>query len=417
MSIATLRKKAPPKSEAPSIPQTLIGRQPILDRDGRVQAYELLFRPDTIESGRPFDGNHAAANVIMNALTEFGLDHLVGQHRAFVNFTGELLQNDTALLLPKNRVVIEILEDIAIDDKLVEAVTGLARQGYELALDDFVYDRKWNPLIRVASTIKIDVLAMDAEAVAAHVTKLKRGAVKMLAEKVETRAQHEHLMELGFDLFQGYYYAKPDVVSRDRIPENHLAVARLLAALNNSSASMEEVEGLVTEDVSLSYRLLRYINSAFFALPQKVDSIRRALIYFGVDMLRRWVSVLVMASVSGKPKVLMQNALVRARMCEALAKCKQLPDPESYFTVGLFSILDALLDTPMATALEPLPLSSEIVDALINRGGERGAVLQCVCAYEECRWADVKYDGVDREDIGKAYLDSIEWALDAASGL
>jgi len=398
-------------------PRSLIGRQPIFDRDGRVQAYELLFRPDSSESGRPFDGNHATANVIMNALTEFGFDHLVGPHRAYVNFTGDLLQNDTALLLPKDRVVIEILEDVALDDKLIEAVTGLARQGYTLALDDFVYDPKWNPLIRVASTIKIDVLAMDADHVAAHVTKLKRGAVKMLAEKVETRAQHEHLMELGFDLFQGYYYAKPNIVSRDRIPENHLAVARLLAALNDSSASMEDIEGLVTEDVSLSYRLLRYINSAFFALPQKVDSIRRALIYFGIDMLRQWVSVLVMASVSGKPKVLMQNALVRARMCEALAKCKQLPDPDSYFTVGLFSILDSLLDTPMATALEPLPLSAEIVDALISRGGERGAALECVCAYEECRWADVKYDGVDRDDIGKAYLDSIEWACDAASGL
>ncbi len=393
----------------------MIGRQPILDRDGKLHGYELLFRPDGTK--RPFDGNHATANVIMNALTEFGLDHVTGPHRAYINFTAELLQNDTALLLPRDRVVIEILEDITVDNKLVEAVTGLSRSGYQLALDDFVYDTKWNPLIRVANTIKIDVLSMDIENVAAHVVKLKRGRMKMLAEKVETHQQHLQLLELGFDLFQGYYYAKPNIVSRRRIPENHLAVVRLLAALNDCSASMEEIEGLIVEDVSLSYRLLRYLNSAFFALPQKVNSIRRALIYFGIDMLRRWVSILVMAKVSGKPQVLMQNALVRARMCEGLAKHKELPDPETYFMVGLFSILDVLLDAPMATVIEPLPLSAEIVDALVNRGGDRGAALKCACAYEECRWADVKYDGVEREGIGEAYLDSVEWAFDATSGL
>lgn len=415
MSVVKRRKKE--VAEAAPEPQSLIGRQPILDRDGQVQAFELLFRPDTANAPTPFDGNHATANVIVTALTDFGLDHLVGPHPAYINFPTDLLHNDAALLLPTDRVVIEILEDVAVDKQLIEAVTGLSRSGYKLALDDFVYHPKWKPLLRVASTIKIDVLAMGIDEVAAHVTKLKRGGVQLLAEKVETREKHLQLMDLGFDLFQGYYYAKPNIVSRDRIPENHLAIARLLAALNDSTASMEDIETVVVEDVSLSYRLLRYINSAFFALPQKVDSIRRALVYFGIDMLRRWASLLVMASVSGKPKVLMQNALVRARMCEALAKCRKLPEPESYFTVGLFSILDTLLDAPMATVIEPLPLSREIVDALVKREGDRGAALECVCAYEECRWADVKFDGVDREEIGKAYLDSIEWAFDAASGL
>lgn len=419
MRVVNRRKQAAQSAKASTTPnpQSLIGRQPILDRDGRVQAYELLFRPDAAAADRPFDGNQATASVIINALTEFGLDAVVGPHRAYINFTGDLLQSETALLLPKEQVVIEILEDVAISDALVAAVTGLARRGYELALDDFVYGPQWEPLIGLAATIKIDVLALDAAQLEAEVERLKRYEVKLLAEKVETAEQHEWLLELGFDLFQGYYYAKPNIVSRDRIPDDHHAVVRLLAVLNDRSATMEEIDALVSADVSLSYRLLRYLNSAFFALPKKVDSIRRALIFFGIDMLRQWVTLLVMAEVSGKPAVLMQNALVRARMCEQLAQMKGLPDPASYFTVGLFSVLDALLDTPMTVLVESLPLSADIVDALTNRGGDRGAALRCVCAYERCQWAEVEYGGVEREAIGKVYLQSIAWAFDAGSGL
>jgi EAL and modified HD-GYP domain-containing signal transduction protein len=246
---------------------------------------------------------------------------------------------------------------------------------------------------------------------------LRRYDVRLLAEKVENAEEHAWLMDLGFDLFQGYYYAKPNTVSRTRVPQNHLAVVRLLAALNQKSSTIDEIEKLVSEDVSLSYRLLRYINSAFIALPQKVDSIRRAVIFFGIDMLRHWASLLVMAGVEGKPKVLMESALVRARMCERLAAQAGLPDTESFFTVGLFSILDSLLDTPMEVIVEPLPLSPEIVAALTAGAGVYGEALRCVMSYETCDWANVKFQGLERSTIGGVYLDSIEWAFDAAGNL
>lgn len=400
-----------------AIAQSLIGRQPILDRFGRVRAYELLFRGDMPNGSTVFDGNYATANVIANALTEFEFEDVVGPHQAFINFTDELLQNDTALLLPKERVVLEILENVNVTKQLVKAAAALADKGYHIALDDFVFEPQWEPLIVIAGTVKLDVMALSRKEVEQHVRTLRRYDVRLLAEKVEDADEHAWLMELGFDLFQGYYYAKPNVVSRTRIPQNHLAVVRLLAALNQKSATIEEIENLVSEDVSLSYRLLRYINSAFVALPQKVDSIRRAVIYFGIDMLRHWASLLVMAGVDGKPKVLMENALVRARMCERLAAKAGLPDAESFFTVGLFSILDSLLDTPMETILEPLPLSPEIVDALITGAGVYGEALRCVTSYETCDWANVKFQSVDRDTIGGIYLDSIEWAFDAASSL
>ena len=417
MSVVQNENKADEVSRSADLAKSLVGRQPILDRQGRIQAYELLFRPAEPIGDGEFDGNYATANVIANALTEFQFDEVVGPHKAFINFTDELLLNETALLLPKERVVIEILENVRVTKPLIKAAARLADEGYHLALDDFVFEPAWEPLIVLAGTVKLDVLALQRSELESYVGKLRRYDVRLLAEKVEDAEQHEWLMDLGFDLFQGYYYAKPNVVSRTKIPQNHLAVVRLLAALNKPSSSIEEIEQLVSEDVSLSYRLLRYINSAFVALPQKVDSIRRAVIYFGLEMLRHWASLLVMASVEDKPKVLMENALVRARMCEGLAEAKGLQDAPSYFTVGLFSILDSLLDTPMETILEPLPLSPEITDALVSGAGRYGAALRCVRAYEDCEWTNVEFEDLDRETIGKIYLDSIEWAFDAASGL
>ncbi len=236
-----------PASQEIERPQSLIGRQPIFDRDGHIQAYELLFRSVAPAAGRPFDGNHATANVIVNALTEFGLDNLVGPHRAFINFTADMLRDDTVRLLPRERVVIEILEDIAIDDKLVESVAAMARDGYELALDDFVFRPEWKPLIRLASTIKIDVLALDAERVATYAEQFKAAGLTILAEKVETHDQHQQMLDLGFDLFQGYHYAKPKVLARDRIPDDHMATLRLLAAVNDPSVSMDDLEALVVQ--------------------------------------------------------------------------------------------------------------------------------------------------------------------------
>lgn len=419
MGVAANETKESPGNHAAKteIAKSLIGRQPILDRFGRVRAYELLFRGDMPTESSNFDGNYATASVIANALTEFDFEEVVGPHQAFINFTEELLQNDIALLLPKERVVLEILENVNVTKKLVKAAAALADKGYHIALDDFVFEPQWEPLMVIADTVKLDVLALSRPEIEEHVKRLRRYDVRLLAEKVESVEEHTWLMDLGFDLFQGYYYAKPNIVSRTRIPQNHIAVVHLLAALNQKSCSIDDIEKLVSEDVSLSYRLLRYINSAFIALPQKVDSIRRAVIYFGIDMLRHWASLLVMAGVDGKPKVLMENALVRARMCERLATQAGLIDAESFFTVGLFSILDSLLDAPMAVILEPLPLSPEIVNALTTGEGVYGEALRCVTSYETCDWAHVTFQTLDRDTIGGIYLDSIQWAFDAASNL
>ena len=414
---AVTKKRETPGAGSDAALQSMLGRQPIFDREGRLKAYELLFRDAHTDSAGVVDGSRATAQVIANALTEFDLDDVVGQHKAFINFTSELLVSDIVYLLPKERTVIEVLEDVSVTPKLVAAVAKLAADGYHIALDDFEYSPAWDPLIAVAQTVKLDVLALGEKSLASHVDRLRRYDLTLLAEKVEDQAQHNTLLDMGFDLFQGFYYAKPNVVSRARIPQNHLAVVRLLGALNNPAAGIEEIEALVAEDVSLSYRLMRYMNSAFVAVPQKVESIRRAVIYFGMDMLRHWASLLVMASVDGKPKAIMESALVRARMCEGLARACDEKEPDSFFTVGLFSILDALLDAPMETIVAPLPFSSAIKDALIKGKGTQGSALSCVCAYEQCHWEGVEFRHLPRAEIGRIYLESIEWAFEATSAL
>ncbi|MCZ6664504.1 MAG: EAL domain-containing protein, partial [Gammaproteobacteria bacterium] len=295
-------------SSASSGPRALVGRQPILDRALNVMGYELLFRPSAEEAPAPFDGNRATAQVILNTVTEIGLENVVGKHRAFINFTDELLIDGTARLLPHNQVVLEVLEDAVVNEELMEALTVLVDAGYELALDDFVYEPKWDYLMRLASIIKIDVLASSREEICSLFERCKAYDVKLLAEKVETQEQFDELFELGFDLFQGYFFTEPKVISQERIPENHINLLNLLAKLQDIKASTSEIERLVSLDISLSFKLLRSLNSAYFSMPQKIDSIHRAVVYVGLDMLRRWASLMVMANVEGKPSELLQTA-------------------------------------------------------------------------------------------------------------
>ena len=396
---------------------TVVGRQPILDRNLEVVAYELLFRPSGNQVSAPFDGDRATADVILTTLAEIGLDNVVGKHRAFINFTEKLLTDSTAHLLPKDRVVLEILEDVNVTDELVDAVTALVNQGHELALDDFVYSPKWDRLLPLASIVKIDVLALNAEQIAAEFAHCEPYNVRMLAEKVETQEQFEELFELGFELFQGYFFAKPKIISQQRLPENHIGLLRLLAKLQDTSAATDEIESLVSADVTLSFKLLRYINSAHFALSRQVDSIHRALVYMGLDMLRRWASLMAMSSVEGKPSVLFETALVRARGCELLAERVGAKETGNFFIVGLFSMLSALLDTPIDEILAELPMAKDIDDALIEYRGPLGESLRCVLSCERGDSSEMKFSNLEETEISHLYVESMRWAFEAGASV
>jgi c-di-GMP phosphodiesterase len=240
---------------------------------------------------------------------------------------------------------------------------------------------------------------------------------KLLAEKVETQERFDLCKKLGFDFFQGYFFCSPRVIKGSRLPANRLPIIRLLAALNNAEATMEELEGLISQDVALSYRLLKYINSAFFGLSRDIESIRHALVLLGVRSVRRWATLISMAAATDKPHELMVTAMVRAKMCELLAKALRAEATDPYFTVGLFSVLDALMDAPMEKTLAALPLSAEVEAALLKRAGPLGKVLDAAVAYERADWERLAALDLPPAAIRRAYLDAIAWVDEVEAAL
>lgn len=390
-----------------------VGRQPIYDRQLDVFAYELLFRSGEVNQAGVLDGDQATSQVILNTFMEIGLDTIVGTKQAFINLTRDFILRDYSDVFPAGRVVMEVLEDIAVDAELIEAVRGLSTQGYTIALDDFIYHESLHELVEVADIIKVDIMALDRAALQEHVTILRHYDVKLLAEKVETQDDFKYCKDLGFDFFQGYFFCKPEIIKGQRVPANRLVILQLLAKLQDPEADFQELESIIGRDVSLSYKLLRVINSAFYSLPRKIESLRQALLMLGTKFIASWVSIFILAGIDDKPHELMITAMVRAKMCELLALALGQRNKEAFFTVGLFSALDALMDSPMQEVLASLPLSDEITAALLAHEGLLGDALRCVLAYERGEWDHVACLDLDRVAITDAYLGAITWAAEA----
>lgn len=400
----------------PDISQVFLGRQPIFDTELSVYAYELLFRSGDGNQASIVDGEQATLQTLVNTLTEFGLDEVVGDRLAFLNLNRSLLLRHADLPAMQQRFVLEVLEDIEPDAEVIAALQALAQKGFCIALDDFVYHERLRPLVELADIIKIDVLQLTPEQLQEHVKRIKPLGVKLLAEKVETHEQFEFCKSLGFDYFQGYFLSRPKVLSSRRLPANRLAVLQLLEKIQNPDVSVPELERLISQDVSLSYRILKYINSARFASGSKVESIKRAVVMIGLRQLRALTSLFVLSQLDDKPVELMRTALVRGRMCELLSQALGAGPPETHFTVGLFSTLDALLDRPIEEIVGTLPLNTDVIDALTHREGVAGTILSCVIACERGEWTADSSPGFDPAAVARAYRDALVWT-DATTNL
>jgi len=388
----------------------LIGRQQIFDRDLRVFAYELLFRDINGNAAETFGPTAASNQIIVDSLLEYGLDQVVGTQLAFVNFTRENLLSETPFLLPKDKVVIEVLEDVHIDEALIQALQDLVQKGYRIALDDFVFDERWLPLIEMAHLIKFDIQKVTPAASGWVMERLKELPVRFLAEKVETQEQYREYRALGCDYFQGFLFSKPNVVRGKRLETSQHAVLQLLAKINQPKVSIPDLARTVSMDVGLSYKLLRYINSAFFALPKQIDSLNFAITYLGIREIQRWTSLISLASFPDQPKEIVKIALIRARMCESLAAYLKLPGTEQFFLVGLMSTIDQLLEIALDDVVASLPLSREVKNALVSRAGLAGEALNCAINYECWNLDAVKFENLSLPEIGKIHLESVSWA-------
>jgi len=389
-----------------------VGRQPIFDAKLNVYAYELLYRSgeDSRSSKGMVDGDQATTQTIINAFVEIGLEKIVRNKFAAINLTEKFLLDEDKIPFSKNQVILEILEDVPVTPALIEAVKKLVAAGYIIALDDYIYNPAHAPLIELAEIIKIDLMALSKEQLFEHVAALKQYGVKLLAEKIETHDEFIMCRDLGFDYFQGYFLSKPQLVSGKTLPTNRLAVLNLLSVVNNPDSSNEDLGEAINTDVSTSYRLLKMINSAAFGLQRDIDSIEQGILLLGRKQLATWTSMLAMSSLDDRPPEILRNAMVRAKMCELVAESAGEINTERFFTVGLFSGLDLLLQRPLKELLKPLPLSGEINSALLDHNGILGKVLSTVQAYEVANWEKVSVPSVSKDDIVIANIESVSWA-------
>ncbi len=389
-----------------------VGRQPIFDVNLNVFAYELLYRaaPNAANSAGAIDGEHATTTTIINTFVEIGLDKLVRDKLAAINLTEQFLLNDNRLPFSPRQVILEILEDVPVTPALISAVQRLVEKGYIIALDDYLYNSAHAPLLNLAEIVKIDLLALDEQQLKEHVRELKKYNVKLIAEKIETPQEYLYCRELGFDYFQGYFLSRPQIISAEKLPANRLTVLNLLAVLHNPDSDADDLAEAINTDVTTSYKLLKMINSAAFNLSREIASIQQGVLLLGRRKLSSWASMLSMSSLSDRPSEILRTAMIRAKMCELMAEKSKERDIDRYFTVGLFSALDLLLQRPLPKLLEPLPLSDEILDGLLYHKGRLGDVLSCVMAYEISDWRNVKLNGLTTDDILVCNIEAVTWA-------
>ncbi|MDQ2069239.1 EAL and HDOD domain-containing protein [Natronospira bacteriovora] len=386
-----------------------VARQPIFRRDLSLYGYELLFRSGVSNAANIGDGDSATSEVIMNTFTVFGLDDLVGEATAFINLTRRFLVETSPLPLPTRQTVIEILEDIRIDDELIAAVERLKADGYTIALDDFHYTPDSDPLLHMADIVKLEMSTLNSPDAQNLIDRLRQFDVKILAEKIEDYGQLERCRSLGCDYFQGFFLSRPDISATTAIPTERLAIMELLAKMHDPKADIADMETVIGRDLSLSYKLLRYINSAFYRRAFEIRALRQAIMMLGMKELRRWGSIVSLCNISDKPDELVNLLLIRAKMADLLAKDMFPDEADACFIAGLFSGLDAMLDRPMEEILQRLPLADEIKEALLHRSGPAGQVLTAVLGYEEADPSGLHLPQLTAEQVRQHYLAAVHW--------
>ncbi len=389
-----------------------VGRQPIFDGANAVHGYELLFRAgrDALDAGST-PADLATTQVIVNTFTEFGLDRLVGDRRAFVNVTRPFVVGMMPIPFEPQRAVLEILETIPADDAVLAGCATLADQGYALALDDFEWEPERLPLLHLADYVKVVTKGMDRTALAIALDRIKGYGALAVAEHVETPEMLELCRELGYDLFQGHALLRPDVVTAQSVSPSHLSCLQLMARLADPDISVVDVEDVVRTDLALNYRVLRAANAASSGLSRQVESIRGALVLLGLQKLRSWLLLMVLADSGSPNEEALSTAMTRARTCELLAAEVRGVRPESAFIVGVLSGLDLVLGIPMSAVTERLPLADDLRAALVDHTGPLGTILDAVLAYERGDDDAVEAAPFDAFSLSRAYLSAVGWSI------
>jgi len=408
---------APPSSTAGAPGDdavALVARQPIYGPATTVVAYELQYREcAAAPGGAALDTRHLTLKMVADAALEIGLDRLAGGLPVHINYPRELLVSPAAPSLHAERVVIEVIEEMPNDRELAEGIRSLRARGHHIALDDYAANTSTPALLDLVDIVKIDVSQQPYEALARIAPELIQRGLRLVAQDVRTIEQFERCLEIGFEGFQGDFLQQPQTFLQQRVPSSRLATLRLVAALQNEDYSVAEVEQLLSQDVSMSYRVLRCINSSYYNLPRKVDSIGRAIVILGLESLRQLATLVALQGFDDRPPSLFVTAMARARMCEQLGRLGGAVETGPYFITGLFSMLDVITGMPISRLTDELPLAPQVVRALVAEEGGIGAALKCARAYERAAWERSVFGSLSEQVIRAAYLDAVFWAEQA----
>ena len=390
-----------------------VARQPILDRNKNTVAYELLFRDGPKNTFPEVEAELATSRLLSDQFLSSEY-HSIGNKLGFVNFPYQSLINQVPSLFPKDKIVIEILEDCPPDDALLNAIKQLHGKGYTIALDDFVPSPEWRRFLPFIHLIKFDIRIVSIEKAASFISRLKESKIEFLAEKVETYEEYQQAVDAGFSYFQGYFFSKPEVIQQKAIEPSFLTVVQLCKAIAVDEINYNEVGKIISTDVSISYKLLRYVNSSAY-ISSEIKSFHQALAYMGEKRLRKFVSLVAVASTQdSKPESLYALSIQRARFGELLASGTSKSDVKSQaFLTGMFSLLDSLLDQTLEMIVDSLPVDMQIKNALLERSGQLGKILSLSIAYENAQWTEVsrlrRELGISSKHLAKSYNDAILW--------
>ena len=392
-----------------------LARQPIFDSEQRVSAYEILYRSGLVNNFDGIDGDEASREVIFNTFQTFGIENLTNAKLVFINFTESLINDETATLFSKDLLVVEILEDVLPSERVIENIKSLKEMGYNIALDDFIYKPEYEELIELADIVKIDFLLSDKEEIKRLSRDLKKRNIELLAEKVETREDFEYAKKLGFSLFQGFFFSKPEIVISKKIQPIKATCLQLVSKVNEKEIDFGKIANIVSMDLSLTYNLLKLVNSAAFGFRYRIKSVKHAVVALGEREIKKWIYLVVVNTIGeDEPDELTRLSLIRARFAELIAiNTRYKKQSEEMFLLGLFSLLDVILRRPISEVLDEVKASNVIKAALIDGNGEIGIIYKMIIAYEKAEWDEVLLYAesldIDCYLIVKAYMDALLW--------
>jgi len=384
----------------------MVGRQPILDKKENLFAYELLFRSP--KSNEIKDGEKATAEVIMNSLESIGLSNLTQNKPAFINFTAKMIKNKIFDILSSDSIYIEILETVEVDEEILSICKELKSQGFKIVLDDFEFKESLIELVKIADIIKIDFLntTKKVRKETLYLIKSKYNKdVKFLAEKIENYSHLKEAKKFDYDYYQGFYFTKPDIISGRKVEPFKQSYVNILEELNKEYPDFRKIENYIKQDLSMSYSLLRLVNSAAYGYD--INSIRQGIVLLGVDKLKKWSLLYSFKSLnSKKPDILLITSLTRAYFAESLKQ--HLDIDEDLFILGMFSLINAYLDRDLKEVLPLISMKSKFKDALISKEGKLGEVIKIIEIYEKSNWQDLNKYSLDKKAVSNDYLEAIE---------